>query len=249
MRSNRAGPRDSQLDVVFGAGDDRHRLRRPLPAARHHRSRHAVPARCAASSTAKRNACGVWARNRPSRGTVAGCAPLRRASAYRRPGRPELRRASSSAASRAGIVPTGIMRAGRVVHQNDVGRGPPAPPARHARCPAASRRREPSGGGRRPVSAAQSPRHRQPAAAGPPVRPALRRHGGSPACRPAARTALASRAEPAAGTSGHRMAAIAWPQASPTHARSRQSGTAKNIVKRCRFRIAHNKAWQFSLPK
>ena len=97
--------------------------RRP-PAARRRRWRPSTPAWCAASSAAKRNACGVCARNRPSRGTVCDDdAVARRASACRRPAAPGWRPGASLQRRQQGRDGAGRdARAGGVVHQHDVGR-------------------------------------------------------------------------------------------------------------------------------
>ena len=108
------------------------------------------------AAPAKRNACGVWARNRPSRGTVAAI-------------RPSATRFSVSATGTAGIAPGSVLqrreqgrdgarrdqRPRRVVHQHDIRRlRPPAPPARRARCPGAWRRPAPAAGAASRSSAA-----------------------------------------------------------------------------------------------
>ena len=155
----------------------------------------ATSLRCAASSTGKRNACGVWARNRPSRGTVAAI-------------RPSATSFSVSATGTAGIAPGSVLqgrqqgrdgprrdqRPRRVVHQHDIRcrglqRLQPGPHAVLARG-------APGTGGRcgRPLKRRfDRRRRRRPAAADRRGRPAPRRRGGSPAFRRAAETASASR--------------------------------------------------------
>ena len=204
-----------ELDVVLRAGDER---APPCPARLQQRGvvgRRAARAPRGAGRAARGN--GMPAASAP--GTGPRAARCRDRSARRRPlqrvgdghGRDRARPRRASAASRSGWCRRNE-RARRVMHQHDVRRvRAPAPPARRARCPAAS---APPGNRRQMREARQrrrrAPPRRRPAAsrltcAQPDARP----RGGSPVCRRGAETASARSApnrlpEPAAT----RMAAM-----------------------------------------
>ena len=226
--------------------------RRSPPAARHRRWRAATSARCAASSAAKRNACGVWARNRPSRGTVAVITPSATRFSVSATGTAGIAPARcSSAASRAGMVPGGI--SGRAASCTSTTSG--------AEC----RQRLQSGA--HAVLAGRATRHRRqvrqaarapprsrprrrPAAADRRGRPAPRRRGGSPAFRRASETASASRRRIGCRTRRRPGSLLcAWPQrCRPADWRQQRSRTMGRAVLNChserkrQFRIAHRHA-------
>ena len=111
-----------QLDVVFGpattatAAPDRLQQRGIVG------GRADVPARWAASRVAKRNACGVWARNRPSRGTLARIRPSAARLSVRPPAPPGWPPAMSPGRRAGQRWCRRDERTGGIVDQHQVGR-------------------------------------------------------------------------------------------------------------------------------
>ena len=180
-----------ELDVVFGARDDGHTLADRLQQRRIVGGARDVAAMCGEQHR-NRKPCGVWARNRPSRGTVA---PIRLSATsfnVSATGTAGIAPAACSRAfSKAGIVPGGINgRAASCTSTTSVPRRP-APPAQ----PDAVLMSGPPGTGAGAETALAPLRRRRrhrPAEADRPGEPTPRRPGGSPAFRRAAETFSAS---------------------------------------------------------
>ena len=155
----------------------------------------ATSLRCAASSTGKRNACGVWARNRPSRGTVATIRPSATSFSVSATGTAGIAPAACSrAASRAGMVPAGIN--GRAASCTSTTSGADASSASSPARTLSWRVAPPGTGGRcgRPFNRRfDRRRRRRPAVADRRGQPTPRRRGGSPVFRRATETASVSR--------------------------------------------------------